>query len=143
MRHREFKLNQAQAALGAAESRRAQIRSSIEGLNETIRLESEQFEREQENGIGAARYLHFKEHLSVLERELLLLNKQLEKASAEVEARKRAMIECDKSVKVIESIETRDMASYRSIQSHKQQKQLDDVAVFNDYRNRNGVEGEP
>ena len=71
---------------------------------------------------------------------MLLLNKQLEKASAEVEA---AMIECDKSVKVIESIETRDMASYRSIQSHKQQKQLDDVAVFNDYRNRNGVEGEP
>ena len=43
-----------------------------------------------------ARYLHFKGHLSFLEHELLLLDKELQKASAEVETCKRAMIECDK-----------------------------------------------
>ena len=138
MRHREFKLREAQAALGAAEALRMRILSGIDRLNEIVRQESEQFEQEQKNGIGAPRYLHFKGHLSFLEHELLLLNKQLEKATAEAEVRKRAMIECDRSVKVIESIETRDRELYKSIQSHKQQKQLDNVAVFGDYRNRSG-----
>ncbi len=142
MRHRGFKLREAQAALGAAESLRMQIRSGVERLNEIIRQETEQFEREQKNGIGAARYLHFKGHLSFLEHELLLLNRELENVSAEVETRKQAMIECDRSVKALESIETRDRELYRSIQTHKQQKQLDDVAVFSDYRNRAGWEGE-
>ncbi len=142
MRHREFKLREAQAALGAAEALRMHILSGIDRLKEIALQESVQFEGEQKKGIGAARYLHFKAHLSYLEHELLLLNKELEKATAEAEARKRAMIECDRSVKAIESIETRDRELYKSIQSHKQQKQLDDVAVFNDYRNRSRGEGE-
>jgi flagellar export protein FliJ len=138
MRHREFKLREAQAALGAAEAIRMKILSSIDKLNEMVRRESEQFEREQENGIGTSRYLLFKGHLSFLEHELLLLNRELQKATAEAEAQKQVMIEWDRSVKAIESIETRDRELYKSIQSHKQQKQLDDVAVFGDYRNRNG-----
>jgi flagellar export protein FliJ len=142
MRHREFKLREAQAAFGKAESVRRRVQSGIDKLNEMIRKESEQFELEQKNGIGTARYIHFKKHLSLLEHELLLLSKELQKATTEVEERKQEMIECDRSVKAIESIETRDRELYKSIQSHKQQKQLDDVAVFSDYRNRTGREGE-
>jgi flagellar export protein FliJ len=142
MRHREFKLREAQAALGAAESIRMRILAGIARLNETVRQEAEQLEREQKNGIGTARYLHFKEHLGFLEHELLILDKDLAKASAEVETCKLAMIECDKAVKALESIETRDRELYRSTQSRKLQKQLDDVAVFSDYRNRAGGEGE-
>jgi flagellar export protein FliJ len=142
MRHREFKLREAQAALGAAESLRMRILSGIARLNETVRQESEQFEQEQKNGIGTARYLHFKGYLSFLEHELLILEKNLEKASAEVETCKLATIECDKAVKALESIETRDRELYKSIESRKQQKRLDDVAVFSDYRNRTGEEGE-
>ena len=59
MRHREFKLQEAQAALGAAESARMRILSGIERLNETVRLESEQFEQEQKNGIGACQISSF------------------------------------------------------------------------------------
>lgn len=101
LRHREFTLHQAQAALGAAESLRMRIHSAIERLGENIRLESEQFEQEQEKGIEVARYLHFKGHLSLLEQQLLMTYKELQKASEEVQIRKQAMIECDKEVKVL------------------------------------------
>ena len=140
LRHREFTLHQAQAALGAAESLRMRIQCAIERLGENIRLESEQFEQEQEKGIEVARYLHFKGHLSLLEQQLLMTYKELEKASEEVQIRKQAMIECDKEVKVLESIQTRDRELYALIQSRQEQKKLNDIAVFSDYRNRAGRE---
>jgi flagellar export protein FliJ len=138
--HREFTLRQAQAALGAAESLRLRIHCAIERMGEDIRLESEQFEQEQEKGIDVARYLHFKGHLSLLERQLLMTYKELEKASEEVRIRKQAMIECDKEVKVLESIQTRDRELYSLIQSRQEQKKLNDIAVFSSYRNRAGRE---
>jgi flagellar export protein FliJ len=143
MRHREFKLREAQATLGAAEAIRTRILYGIDSLKEIVRKESAQLELEQKKGISAARYLHFKGHLSFLEHELLVMNNELKKATAHAEACKKVVIECDKSVKVIESIESRDKELYESVQSHKQRKQLDDVAVFSDYRNRTGREGEP
>lgn len=142
MRHREFLLREARAAFGAAVALQARVQSGIDRLAEMIRLESKRLEKEQENGIGAARYLHFKQHLSYLERELLSLYKELQKAAVEVEIRRQTMIECDKSVKTLESIQTRDKELYRLTQSRKEQKKLDDVAVFNIYRGRTGREGE-
>lgn len=150
-KHREFLFREAQAALGAALSLKMRIESHIERLNETIRLESELFEREQEKGIETARYLHFKAHLNFLERELLLSCRELEKAVVEVETRKLTVIECDKSVKTLENIETRDRKLYRSIQYRKEQKKLDDVGIFSTwqpmvsptvYPDRNGEEKE-
>ncbi len=140
--HREFRLREAQAALGAAESARMYIQADIARLKEIIKRESEQFEKEQENGIGAARYLIFKDHFSSLERELLLSYKKLEKASREVERRKQAMIECDKSVTTLESIETKDKQLYKLMQSRKEQKKLDDAAVSKAYRDLTGREEE-
>lgn len=142
-RHREFVLREAQTAFGAAMSIKMQIQSGIDELIEIIGLESGRLEKEQENGIRAARYLHFKEHLGYLERELLSSYKELEKASIEVEGRRQAMIECDKSVKTLESIETRDRELFRLTQYRKEQKKLDEVAVFSVYRDRTGREGEP
>ena len=142
MRHREFVLGQARAAFGAAVSISMRIQSGIDRLSAMIRLESDRLEKEQKNGIVAARYLHFKEHLGLLERELLWSYKELQKASIEVERRRQAMIECDKSVKTLESIETKDKELYRLMQSRKEQKKLDDVAVFSVYRDRTGREGE-
>ncbi|MHC1726135.1 MAG: flagellar export protein FliJ [Syntrophobacteraceae bacterium] len=142
MKHREFKLTAAQAALGAAEAVRMEIQSKIDSLHEDIRAECLQFEEEQEKGIEAGRYLNFKNHLNFMERELLLLFRELEKASEEVELLKQAMIECDKSVKVLENMETSDRECYKLLQTRKEQKKLDDVAVFKDYRDRNGKGGE-
>ena len=129
-RHREFMLREAQAALGAAVSARMRIVADIEQLVGTIRRQSDQFEQEQKNGIEAPRYLYFKDHLTSLERELLVLLKRLERASKEVENRRQAMIERDKSVKTMESIETRDRELYRIAQAKKEQKRSDDLALM-------------
>ena len=129
-RHREFKLSSAQTALGAAVSRKMRILAETEELVETIRRQTEQFELDQENGMETARYLHFKSYLAYLERELLLAYRKLKKAAVEVESCKQAVIDCDKSVKTLESIETRDKALYRLNQSRKEQKRLDDLTVL-------------
>lgn len=138
LKHRDFVLHQAQAALGAAEARRREIQIGIDRTVEKIRAESIRLEQEQQNGIGTGRYIYFKDYLDLLERELLLLHSELDKASREVQARKQEMIECDKSVKVLENMETRDREMYKLLQARKEQKKLDDVAVFKDYRDRGG-----
>lgn len=129
-KHREFLLTEAQTALGAALSDMMRIEAEIKQLDETIERQCELFEQEQKNGIRAPRYFYFKNHLALLERELLLAYKKLQKALRKVEERRQAMIECDKSVKTLESIETRDRELYRLIESRKEQKRLDDSAVL-------------
>jgi len=139
-RHREFKLREAQAAFGDAVSTRLLLASDIAQLCETIREQTDQFEQEQKSGIGAGRYLYFKDHLRFLERELLLLYKKLEKALREEEKRRLAMVECDKSVKTLESIEARDKELFRLTQFRMEQRKLDDVALSSACRSRTGVE---
>jgi len=129
-RHREFVLREAQAALGAAVSARMRIVAEIQQLAQTIRNQSDQLEQEQKNGVKAPRYLYFKDHLSSLERELLILFKRLERASREVDNRRYAMIERDKSVKTIESIENRDKELYKLTQARREQRKLDDAALI-------------
>jgi flagellar export protein FliJ len=141
-RHREFVLGEAQAVFGAAASARFRLQADIEQLGETIRRQTDRFEQEQKNGIEAPRYLYFKEHLSLLERELLVLYKKLERALVEEEKRRQAMIECDKSVKTLESIEARDKESYRLTEARREQRKLDDVALSSVCRNRTGGEKE-
>lgn len=141
LKHREFKLREAQSALGMAESLKMEIQGNIDRLVERISTERDQFEKEQEKGIETGRYIYFKNHLDILERDLLLLRGELVKAVKEVEFRKVVMIDCDKSVKVLENMETREKESYRLMQARKDQKKLDDVAVFKDYRDRPGKGG--
>lgn len=129
MRHREFLFREAQGALGAALSAKMRIESDIELLREAINMESIQFEQEQRGGIGAGRYLYFKDRLGILEHQLHLSFKMLDKASAEVDMRKLAMIECDKSVKTLENIETRDRESYKLAMLREEQKKMDHAAV--------------
>ena len=143
MRHREFLLREAQGALGAAQSAQMMIESEIERLRGVISEESMQFEQEQCAGIGADRYCYFKDRLAGLDYQRRLTFERLQKASAEVDARKLAMIECDKSVKTLESIETRDRELYRLAKSREEQKKLDYAAVLISHRKTAEKGGNP
>ncbi|MFZ2444965.1 MAG: flagellar export protein FliJ [Syntrophobacteraceae bacterium] len=136
LRHREFKLGEARTAFAAAESLRMGIVTRIGLLIEKIRSEGERFEKEQEAGIDTGFYLYFKDYLANLERELLQLQRELQKAARESELRRQAMIECDKSVKVLENIETRDREAYDYQLARRDQKKMDEAAVLKDYRDR-------
>jgi flagellar export protein FliJ len=119
------------------------IEAKMNQLREKIQAQAEQLEKEQEAGIDAARYLLFRNFLNYLERELLKLQKDLEKASEEVEVRKQAVVESNKSVKVLENMESKAREAYKSEQTGRERKVLDDVAIFKDYRERDpgGREG--
>ncbi len=138
LRHREFKFRESQTAFASAESKRIRIVDDIEELREKIRSEGLKFEHEQETGIETPRYLYFRAYLDNLDRELLKLYKELEKAAREAEARQIEMIECDKEVKVLESIETRDREAYNYQVSRAEQKKLDESAIIKGFRNRDG-----
>ncbi len=136
LRHREFKFREAQTAFAAAESFRMQIVASIEHLKEKIISEGKKLEREQEIGIDTPRFLYFRNYLDNLDRELLQLYKELNKATRQAEERQKVMIECNKSVKVLESIQTRDREAYHYEASRAEQKKLDESAVLKDHRDR-------
>ncbi len=138
LRHREFKFREAQTAFAAAEAKRMIVVGRIEDLREKIRSEGLSFEHEQEKGIETPRYLYFRSYLDNLDRELLQLYKELEKTSREAEARQIEMIECNKEVKVLESIETRDRDAYNYQVSRAEQKKLDESAIMKGCRNRGG-----
>jgi len=140
LKHREFKLQEARCAFGAAESRRMEIEANVGRVRERIRVLSERFELEQQQGIDSARYLYFRNYLDFQERELLRLCAELEKAAREAGARRQAMVECNKSVQVLENVESRERDRYRLAQAHKEQKALDEIAVFKDYRDRGASE---
>ena len=134
--HRQFLLREAQSALALAQSRKMGIEAQIDRVREEIRLRGEQLEKEQEAGIDAARYFYFKNFLNILERGLLQLHKDLDKASDEVQSRQLAVVESNKSLKVLENMESKEKEAYRLEQARRERKMLDDVAVFKDYRER-------
>ncbi len=139
MRHRKFKLQEAQSALAIAETLRREIQARIYRAEDKIRTESELCESEQKQGMEASRYLHFKNYIEFLERELLKLNVELEKAAQEAEQCKQYVMECHMAFKVLENMESTAEESYKLLQARKDQKRLDEVAVLKDYRDRSSV----
>ncbi|MDR3566532.1 MAG: flagellar export protein FliJ [Syntrophobacteraceae bacterium] len=143
VKHRDFLLREARGALGAAQSAKMKVESEIEQLRQALHRESTQFEDQQREGISSGRYGYFKEHLALLELELRQLLVKLEKASAEVDTRKLAVVECDKSVKTLESIETRDRELYKLTLLREEQKKLDYAAVLIAHRKTVDKGGNP
>ncbi len=136
LRHRQFQLNQARTALAAAESFRLEIRAHIDRLREKALITGERLEREQVTGIDAARYLFTKDYLRSLEREVFQFQKELEKADKEVLHRQQVVIEADKSLKLLENIQSREKEAYHCEMARREQKKADEAAVLKDYRER-------
>lgn len=66
-----------------------------------------------------------------------ILEGELERAAIETNKRKEIVIERDKSVKMLESLEGRDKEAYRYFQAWNEQKQLDELAIIKDFRDHN------
>ncbi|MGC9195130.1 MAG: flagellar FliJ family protein [Syntrophobacteraceae bacterium] len=134
LKHREFLLRQAQGAFGAATAARLKIEAELEELKGQILAESIEFEDKQRRGIGVDNYRYFKERLAILEQELRLCFDKLRKASELEQIRRQVMIECDKSVKTLENIETKDRQMHKLALSREEQKKLDYAAGMLAYR---------
>jgi len=139
LKHRGFVLREAQTALGAAEHLKSAIRTQIEETKEVIKSQCAQLEEEQHNGVGVKRYLDYKNYLTLLEQQLLELEGQLADASAAAEEKRTAVIERDKSVKLLENLEDRAREAHGHVQGRRELKQADEISMAKGFRKRNGM----
>jgi flagellar export protein FliJ len=108
-------------------------------MKEAIKSQCDQFEEEQHSGIGAKRYRDYKNYLTLLERQLLDLEGQLADASAAAEEKRTAVIERDKSVKLLENLEDRAREAHGHVQGRRELKQADEISMAKGFRKRNGM----
>ena len=59
---------------------------------------------------------------------------ELERAAVETNKKKEVVIERDKAVRMLENLEETDRDAYRYFQAWGEQKQLDELAIFKDFR---------
>lgn len=137
LRHRRFLLKEAQSALADARFQRMQIRERIRRTQEHMGEQWRMWEEKQKTGMDADYFITFRDYLDSLERQLQLMEKELEQASVEVAKKKETVTERDKAVKMLENLEEKDKQAYRYFETWEEQKQLDEVAVFKDFRDRN------
>ena len=139
LKHREFVRREAQTALGAAEHRKIAIRTQIEEMKEAIKSQCDRLEEEQHNGIGAKRYLDYKNYLALLERQLLELEVELADASSAAEEKRTMVVERDKSVKLLENLEERAREAHGHAQGRREIKQTDEISMAKEFRKRSGM----
>lgn len=140
LRQRRFLLEEAQTALAAAQSEYNRIESEIAGMRETLSRHWLLWEEKQQHGVTAFDYLSSREYIDAVERQLQLMEKRKVEASNELNRRKEIVIQRDVGVKMLETLEGQDREIYRYMQGRKEQKHLDDVAVFKDFRDRTEFE---
>ena len=102
---RRYLLKEAQSALAEAQFRRMQIQERIRKAREHMSEQWLLWEEEQKKGMVAFQFLSFQEYIVSLERQLHTMGVELGRATIEADKRKEVVIERDKAVKKLESLE--------------------------------------
>jgi flagellar export protein FliJ len=133
LQHREYLHKRAQMALATAQRRYDNVESQIRKLKEEVRQQTLLWQERQAAGIQVTDYLAFRDYLQSLEQHLLKLNTERERAVKEVEKERKTLIEKEKEVKILESLKEQGREEYHHLELSKEQKHLDEVAIFRDY----------
>lgn len=136
LQKREYLLREAQSALGASQLRCDAIRRRLLSERERHAIAWSEWEKQQERGMEARYFVIHTRYLRSLEHELLQLESELAEAEMEVERNKATVLERDKDVKMLQKLEEQDRLSYKSALFRKEQNQLNEIAVFKDFRCR-------
>jgi flagellar protein FliJ len=133
MQHREYLHRRAQMALADAQRQFEDVESQISNLQEEVRQQTLLWQERQAAGIQVTHYLVFRDYLQSLEQHLLKLNSEREWAARQVEKARQALIEKEKEVKILESLREQGKEEYHHLELRKEQKKLDEVAIFRDH----------
>lgn len=138
-RHRQYLLSNAQTALAAAQRQYEGLESQRATVKNQIQEQTQLWEEKQAAGIQVTDYLSFRDYVQSLERQLLKLAGEIERARKEVDKARKLLIEKEKEVKILESLKEQEKEAYCRIESRKEQKQVDEVAIFRDYYKKNST----
>jgi len=132
-RHREYLLKNSQMALAAAQRKYEDLESQRESVKVRIKEQTLLWEEQQAAGIRVTAYLSFRDYLQSLEQQLLKLDGETDRARKEVDKARAVLIEKEKQVKILESLKEQEREAYCRIELQKEQKQVDEVAIFRDF----------
>ncbi|MGV8074037.1 MAG: flagellar export protein FliJ [Syntrophobacteraceae bacterium] len=133
MEHRKNLHKNAQIELAAARNCFEEIKATREAVRAQIGEQRDSLEERQSRGIHISEYLSFRDYIRALEQQLLSLNNELERAAREVEKARNKLIEKERDLKALESLEERDRIEYRYTQAKKEQRQTDEVAIIKEH----------
>ncbi|NLI32281.1 MAG: flagellar export protein FliJ [Deltaproteobacteria bacterium] len=136
LQKREYSLREAQSAFALAHRRWEESRQRLQSARSNYHDSWQDWQEKQHRGVDARycrEHIHF---LKSLEQQLLFLESELNEARKEMERRKSTMLDRDKEARIMEELQEKDRRSYKIALHQKEQKQLDEIAVFKDFRCR-------
>jgi flagellar export protein FliJ len=136
LKQKLYFFERAQLALAEARQAYQRVEAERDRCLEEIRSHNEIIETGREKGLPVLRYLTLMEYLAFLEQQLQTIEVQLQQAAREVEEKKNALLEREREVKMLETLEENDKRQYRYEKLQREQKQVDEVAVFQDLARR-------
>lgn len=136
LRKREYLLGEAQSALAASQARRDEITLRLHTMREDQRHAWVEWQKQQQEAMAAGYFVVHTHYLTALEHQLLQLESELAEAEKEMEQRQLTVLERDKEVKVLQKLQEKDRFSYRNARLKREQNQLNEIAVFKDFRCR-------
>lgn len=97
-------------------------------------VESRNTERPQSGTIDVDRLLHWQRYQLLLEAQLAQLKQQREHVAKEIDARRQALVEADREVRVLEKLRENQLERHRAEEQRLDQRRLDEVATIGHYR---------
>lgn len=133
LNYRQHLYKNAQVSLAVAQQEYKRLQEEQKELVAEIERQDRTWKEKQAGGIRAAENSFFRDYLHTLEKNLAVVEKQLNEASNEVRKAREALLERKKEVQILDSLEQEAKQDYRIDQLKKEQQQLDELAVFADY----------
>lgn len=140
LKQRRYEHRQAQVDLAEVQLLYQEAMEEELALMEQLEKAHESWAREQARGMSAADYLVMRDYLYGLEQELLKQKVVVTERSEDVARRKWVLLECEKKVKMLETIEGTDLQDYRYEKAQLEQKELDEMAGIRKDRGTSEVE---
>jgi flagellar export protein FliJ len=141
LQQRRYQFDKAQSDLAEAKQAHERLKGKREYTRNLITKHQEMIEQKQAEGLKAAHYLALTEYLRTLEQQLAAVEIQLQKAAKNIEEKKCILIEKEKGVKMLETIEEKDRGIYRAALLQKEQEQADETAIFKDFAHKKNLRG--
>jgi flagellar biosynthesis chaperone FliJ len=114
----------------------------FEAARRERRKQQEVLEQRQRTGISVVDYVTTAEYLTYMERQLLLMEKEVQQLAQEVLTAKQLVLRRQTEVRMLECLESNDHSNYRKIQNRRERTQLDENAIVRDARARRDM-GKP
>jgi flagellar export protein FliJ len=136
LRYREHLRSVAQTELAKAIRRHERSIQLLEAARRERRSHQQLLEERQRSGISVVDYVTMTEYLTLLERQLLLMEREVQQLAQAVLTAKNLVLQRQTEMRMLECLEANDRANHRKIEGRRERAQIDENTVVRDARTR-------